>query len=138
MDQRLVTSKTEPVDVDAYIDAAPEAVQPMLRQLRSVIRSAAPNARERISYGMPTYEQDGRLAYFAGYKSHVGLYSVVHADTAIAKEAEGYIENRSTLRFEVGRPLPVALIKKAVRERLKANRFEARRSASRMSAEKED
>ena len=121
---------TTPLDVDAYIEAAPKASQPLLRELRAVIRMAAPQAQERISYGMPTYEQNGRVAYFAGYKNHVGLYAVIHEDGALADEAREYLENRSTLRFAVGKPLPVALIKKAIRERVKANTVGAGRSRS--------
>jgi len=109
-------------DVDAYIASAPEAVQPMLRELRAVIKEAAPEASERISYGMPDYEDHGPLANFAGYKKHVGLYGVIHQDSEIAEEAKEYLESRSTLRFPVGRPLPVALIKKAVAARVAANR----------------
>src|SRR5712692_1953203 len=99
---RAKTSKAAPKDVDAYIAAAPKAVQPMLSQLRQVIRSAAPHAKERISYGMPSYDDHGRLAYFAGYESHVGLYGVAHVaehDVSVAK----YLESQSTLRFPVSK-----------------------------------
>ena len=109
-------------DVDAYIASAPEAVQPMLRELRALIKAAAPEASERISYGMPDYEDHGPVANFAGYKNHVGLYGVIHEDSVIDDEAKQYLENRSTLRFPAGRPLPAALIKKAVAARVAANR----------------
>jgi uncharacterized protein YdhG (YjbR/CyaY superfamily) len=109
-------------DVDAYIASAPEAVQPMLRELRAAINEAAPEASERISYGMPDYEDHGPVANFAGYKNHVGLYGVIHEDREIVAEAKQYLENRSTLRFPVGRPLPVVLIKKVVAARVAANR----------------
>ncbi|HVH62560.1 MAG TPA: DUF1801 domain-containing protein [Candidatus Dormibacteraeota bacterium] len=110
-----------PKDVDAYITAAPAAVQPMLRQLRKAIKEAAPKATEKISYGMPTYEYKGRLTNFAGYEKHVGLYGVVHEDRPVDPEARPYLESRSTLRFEVGKPLPIALIKRVVAARVKAN-----------------
>ena len=122
---------TTPLDVDAYIDAAPKAAQPLLRDLRAVIRMAAPQAEERISYGMPTYEQNGRVAYFAGYKNHVGLYAVVHEGSAMADEASEYLENRSTLRFRIGQALPVRLITKAIRERVKANKERAHQGRQR-------
>ena len=114
--------KKTPLDVDAYIDTAPKASRPLLRELRALIRTAAPHAQERISYGMPTYELNGRLAYFAGYRDHVGLYALVHEDSAMADEARGYLENRSTLRFPVGHALPAGLITRAIRERVKANK----------------
>ena len=65
------TTRAQPLDVAAYIASAPKASQPMLRQLRKTIRAAAPKAEERISYGMPFYEQQGRLVYFGGYEHHM-------------------------------------------------------------------
>ena len=72
-------TKARPRDVDANIAAAPTAAQPMLRQLRGVIKAAAPKAEERINYGMPFYEHHGRLVYFAAYEHHVGFYAAVRA-----------------------------------------------------------
>ena len=119
--------KPQPVDVDAYIAAAPAALQPMLRELRQAIKAAAPKAAEKISYGMPTYEYKGRLANFAGYQKHVGLYGVVHEDRPVDEEARPYLESRSTLRFPVGHPLPVALIRRVVAARVKENEANHRR-----------
>ena len=59
--------------VDSYIAAAPRDAQPLLRQLRKTIKAAAPDAVERISYGMPHYEHKGRLVYFAAFKTHIGV-----------------------------------------------------------------
>lgn len=107
--------------VDAYIAAAPMAAQPILRQLRQVIRAAAPKAEERISYGMPTYEHRGRLVYFAAFKNHVGLYAVGKAQDRYAKELSAYLSGASTARFPIGEPLPVDLISKVVQARVKEN-----------------
>ena len=115
------TSKPGPSDVDAYIAAAPKAVQPLLDQLRQVIKTAAPQAKEKISYGMPSYEHRGRLAYFAGYERHVGLYGVAHVASANDDDVTKYLENRSTLRFPVGQKLPVALVRRLIKARVKEN-----------------
>ena len=114
-------AKPAPKDVEAYIEAAPPSVRSMLYELREAIKEAAPRAVEKIAYGMPTYEYKGKLANFAGYEKHVGLYGVVHEDQPVDEEARPYLENRSTLRFTVGRPLPVALIKRVVAVRVKQN-----------------
>src|SRR5712691_551868 len=108
-------------DVDGYIAVAPEAVQPMLRQLRRLIKAAAPKAEERLSYGMPFYEYHGRLVYFALHKNHVGLYPVGKAKDMYAKELQGYLAEKSTLRFPLGQPLPAALISKVVKARVEEN-----------------
>lgn len=120
------TSKPEPKDVDAYIAAAPKAVQPLLNQLRQVIKTAAPQAKEKISYGMPSYEHHGRLAYFAGYERHVGLYGVAHVASEHDEDVTKYLEHRSTLRFPVGQELPVALIRRLIKARVEQNEAEKR------------
>ena len=63
-----------PKDVDAYISTAPKESQTKLNQLRSIIKKSAPQALEKISYGMPYYTYKGRLAYFSAWKTHIGLY----------------------------------------------------------------
>lgn len=111
--------------VDAYIEAAPNKVQPMLRQLRQLIKAVAPGAEEKISYGMPFYEYHGRLVYFAGYENHVGLYSAVPEKGLYAGELKKYMAAKSTIRFPVGHPLPVALINKVVKARVNENEAKA-------------
>jgi uncharacterized protein YdhG (YjbR/CyaY superfamily) len=110
---------TDSVQVDAYIAAAPVPAQPILRQLRHTIKSAAPKAEERISYGMPSYEYHGRLVYFAAFKNHVGLYAVGKEHDSYAKELSDYLTGKSTARFPIGQPLPVALIRRVVQARVK-------------------
>jgi len=89
--------------VDSYIAAAPRDAQPLLR----------------ISYGMPHYEHKGRLVYFAAFKTHIGLYPAGYADKY--PEMKRYMAGAGTLRFPLGEPLPVALIGKLVKARVKEN-----------------
>ena len=114
------TRKSVP-DVDAYIAAAPAAVQPQLRKLRAMIRAEAPQATEKVSYGIPFYEYgdkpnrfQSRLIYFAAQKNHIAVYP--------AGEAQGleqYLTERSTLRFPMDKPLPMAKIRALVRTRVR-------------------
>ena len=108
--------------VEDYIAAAPPDARRMLRQFRSAIRSAAPKAEEKISYGMPYYAYHGRLIYFAAFKSHVSLYVMGSARKTYAKEMKKYQTSKATLRFPIGTAIPVALVKKLVRARVKENR----------------
>src|SRR5260370_1683775 len=91
------------------------AVEAVVSELRQVIRSAAPNAKERISYGIPSYDYYGRVAHFAGYEGHVGLYGVAHVAHEHGARIAKYLESQSTLRFPVGQKLPVALIRKLIK-----------------------
>ena len=109
------------VDVDAYIEAAPEMVRPQLRGLRALIRAEAPQATEKMSYGIPFYEYGvkpgtfaSRLIYFAAQKRHIALYPA-----GDAKGLEQYLTERSTLRFPLGQPLPMEKIRSLVRARVK-------------------
>lgn len=108
--------------VDAYIAAAPKAMQPTLRQLRRAIKSAAPRAEEKLSYRMPFYAYHGRLIYFAAHKTHIGMYPIIGREKELyAKELKPYLAEKATLQFPVGQPLPIALVKKVVQERARAN-----------------
>jgi uncharacterized protein YdhG (YjbR/CyaY superfamily) len=108
--------------VDAYIKAAPKTVQPMLRDLRQAIKAAAPKAEEKLSYGMPFYEYHGRLIYFAAHRNHVGMYPIIGRETDLyAKELKPYLAAKATLQFPIGKPLPITLVKKVVKQRAREN-----------------
>ncbi len=108
-------------DVDEYIAGAPEELQGKLRELRKVIKSVAPKAEEKISYGMPYYGYLGRLAYFAYFKDHLSFF-VMHGVLAdFEKEVKDYKTGAATLRFSLDQKVPVALIKKLVKATVKKN-----------------
>ena len=115
------TRKSPPADVDAYIAAAPEGVRPQLRELRAMIRAEAPNATEKMSYGIPFYEYGvkpnsfaSRLIYFAAQKNHIAIYPA-----GDAQGLEQYLTERSTLRFPLGKALPMAKLRALLRARVK-------------------
>src|SRR5512143_4301563 len=110
-----------PKSVDAYIAAAPANVRGKLRQLRAVIRRTAPDAEERMSYGMPYYGYKGRLAYFGLSKHHIGLYIPTPVVAEFKSELERYETARATIRFPLDGLLPVGLIKKLIKARMKKN-----------------
>lgn len=107
--------------VDQYIAAFPEEVQQALKQMRATINSAAPNAEEVISYGMPAYKQNGMLVYFAGYKNHIGFYAMPTGHAAFKKELSVYKQGKGSVQFPLDKPLPVSLITKIVTFRVKEN-----------------
>jgi uncharacterized protein YdhG (YjbR/CyaY superfamily) len=105
--------------VDAYIAAAPKAAQPRLRQLRKLIKDAAPEAAERLSYGMPYYDYRGRLIYFSAFKNHIGVYPV--GEAAKHRDLSKYMTGKGTYRFPLDEPMPMELIRKLVEARVKKN-----------------
>ena len=108
-------------DVDAYIAAAPKEARAKLKALRAVIRKTAPDAEERISYGMPYYAHHGRLAYFSLWKTHLGLYLPTPTIAEHQCELAAYETDKATVRFPLDKKLPATLIRKLIKARMKTN-----------------
>ncbi len=111
--------------VDEYISQFPSEVKLLLKQLRKIITTAAPDAEEVLSYQMPAYKYNGMLIYFAAHKNHIGLYPFKTAITAFQKELTKYEGAKGTVRFPFDKPLPGKLITKIVKFRLKENLLKA-------------
>ena len=109
-------------DVDEYIAKAPKEVRGKLKELRAIIKSAAPKAEERISYGMPYYGYKGRLVYFRLSRAHIGLYVPTPVIEEHKSELKDYETAKATVHFPLEAKLPLALIKKLVKARVKKNR----------------
>ena len=61
--------KADCKSVDEYIASQPDAIRPILGQVRDAIRKAVPEADAVISYKIPTYKLQGEpVLYFAGWK----------------------------------------------------------------------
>ena len=108
-------------DVDEYIAKAPRELRGKLQELRAIIQSAAPKAEERISYGMPYYAYQGRLAYFLLAKAHLGLYIPTPVIAEHKRELENYETAKATVRFPLNQKLPVTLIRKLIKARARKN-----------------
>ena len=108
-------------NVDEYIANAPKEMQVKLIELRGLIRKAAPNAEESISYRMPCYGYKGRVVYFAYTKKHIGLYVPTPVVEEHKNELKGYETAMATVRFPLDKKLPISLIKKLVKARMRKN-----------------
>ena len=110
-------AKTDFKSVDEYIAARPEAVRPVLRRVRAIIRKALPGAQEVISYQIPAYRKHGgTVVYFAGWKEHYSLYPVGEKVVAALGDALApYEKSKGTIRFPLAKPIPAALIARIVK-----------------------
>lgn len=111
----------KPQTVDQYIAVAVPDVKEHLERLRTAIRQVAPQAQESISYEMPVYKLDGVLVYFGGFTKHVSLFPGPEAIAAFKEELTGYKTSAGTIQFPINKPVPVMLVKKIVKFRLKQN-----------------
>ena len=102
--------------VDDYIATFPKESQEILTSVRQAIRETAPEADEKISYGMATFMLDGRpLIYFAGWKNHVGIYPVPTGDATFERAIAPFRRAKDTVRFPFGRPVPLDLVTQITR-----------------------
>jgi uncharacterized protein YdhG (YjbR/CyaY superfamily) len=106
--------------VDEYIARAPKAMQRQLRELRALIKEVAPEASERISYGMPFYEYKGRLVYFASMTGYIGLYIPPPIIANHAEELKAYKTTKSAIHLPAD-TIPATLVRKLIRARMKHN-----------------
>ncbi|MBW7453464.1 iron chaperone [Paenibacillus sepulcri] len=107
--------------VDEYISTFPSEIQALLEALRKVIQEAAPDAKEKISYQMPTYAQHGNLVHFAAYKNHIGFYPAPSGIVAFKQELSKYKGAKGSIQFPLDEPLPYELISRIVQFRVAEN-----------------
>lgn len=123
--------KIEFKDIDSYIATFPEDVQALLEQVRTAIKTSAPKAEEVISYNMPAFKLHGMLVYFAGYKQHIGFYPTASGIAAFKDELSKYKNAKGSVQFPLDKPMPITLIKKMVKFRVKENTEKAALKKSR-------
>lgn len=100
--------------IDEYIAQFPADVQVKLQELRSVIKAAAPQAGEKISYRMPTFTLQGNLVHFAAYQNHIGFYPSPSGIEAFKDELSSYEWSKGAVRFPLDKPLPFDLVRRIV------------------------
>jgi uncharacterized protein YdhG (YjbR/CyaY superfamily) len=104
--------------IDQYIGEQVEEVQPILNKIREVIRSAAPNAKEKMSWRMPTFWQGENLIHFAAFKKHVSIFPGGEASAVFADKLTGYKTAKGTIQFQLNKPIPYDLISEITRWRV--------------------
>jgi uncharacterized protein YdhG (YjbR/CyaY superfamily) len=100
--------------VDQYLRTLPREAQDRIESVRQTVRKAAPKAVETISYQIPAFKLNGGyLVYFAAWKHHIGMYPV---PAAMRDELERYRGGKGTIQFSFAEPLPLALIRRIVKQ----------------------
>jgi len=125
--------------VNEYLASQPKSARAALKHVRSIIRKAIPNAEEAIAYGIPAFKLNGRVVlYLAAWKAHYSLYPSSRAlEQAFRDELASYeLSNKGTIRFPLSEPVPVKLIERIARFRVKESveRAKATRTATSRSA----
>ena len=112
-------------NTEAYIAAQTEPLRERLTLIRRVIREAAPDAEECISYGMPAFKYHGPLLYFAAFKNHIGFFPTASGISQFASELNDFKYSKGAIQFPHKQAIPVALIQKITRFRVTENAAKA-------------
>ena len=116
-----MNTKPDTASIDDYINRFPKPTADLLSQIRSTVRKAAPKATEKISYGIPTFDYNGNLVHFAAFKNHIGFFPAPSAIQTFATELKSYKTSKGTVQFPLTDTLPLKLIQRIVKFRLKEN-----------------
>ena len=117
----MSTKRTAARNIDEYIAGFPDEVQEILEKIRMTIRKAAPEAAETINYGIPTFTLNGNLVHFAAFKNHIGFYPTPSGIEKFQKELSVYAGAKGSVQFPMDKPMPLSLISKIVKFRVKEN-----------------
>lgn len=117
-----MANRSAAASIDQYIAEFPLQTQQVLQEMRAIIKASAAGATETMSYAIPTFDLNGHLVHFAGYKSHIGFYPTPSGIEAFKKELAAYKTAKGSVQFPLGRPLPVDLIRRIVEYRVEQNK----------------
>ena len=115
-DQTHYCAKVE--TIDQYISGQADEIQPILLKIREVIRNAAPDAAEKMSWQMPTFWQKENLIHFAAFKKHISIFPGGEATSVFAEKLTDYKVAKGTIQFQIGQPVPYDLIAEITRWRV--------------------
>jgi uncharacterized protein YdhG (YjbR/CyaY superfamily) len=117
----MEAAKTKFKTVDEYFSTLPAQTKALLQEVRKVINKSAPGAEDVISYNMPAFKLNGMLVWYAAHKEHIGFYPKPSGLQAFKKELSGYKSSKGAVQFPLDKPLPLHLISKMVKFRVKEN-----------------
>jgi uncharacterized protein YdhG (YjbR/CyaY superfamily) len=105
--------------VSEYIARQPAARQKKLREMRALLKKAAPGATEEVKWGAPTFAYKRILFAYPAYKHHISFAPTPAVIAALKKELKGYKTGKGSVQFPLEKPLPKALITKLAKRRVK-------------------
>ena len=112
----------KPENIDKYIAGFSKETQQILEEIRTTIKKAAPAAAEKISYGMPTFTLGGKnIVHFAAFKNHLGFYATPTGHETFKEELSSYKQGKGSVQFPLNEPMPLDLIGRIVKYRVKQN-----------------
>lgn len=113
---------TKPKTVTEYIAAAPKPAQKKLKEMRGILKKAAPGATEAIKWGAPTLAYKRILFAYNAIKGNISFMPTPPVVKMFAKELKKYPTSKATIKFPLEKPLPKSLITKMAKYRVKESK----------------
>ncbi len=108
--------------IDAYIAGLEPPFGAAISHIREVVRAAAPQAEEVITYAMPGIAFEGALVSYFAFKKHCSFFPMGNAVfEGMADEIAPWRTSTGTLQFPPDALPPDALITRMVQARLEEN-----------------
>lgn len=118
----MPTSKLKPTTIEDYIATTAPDLQERLYELHACIVKAAPKAVEGLKWSMPAYSMSKILVTFKAFKNHTGFFPMATTLAAFKKELAAYKTGEGSVQFPHSEPLPLPLITKMVKHRVKEDK----------------
>ena len=119
----MTSSKSNIKTIDEYISQFPEDIRNILNKIRMTIKESAPDLKETINYGIPTFKLKGNLVHFAAFKEHIGFYPTPSGINAFKNELSSYDTSKGSIKFPLEKPIPFDLIQKIVKYRVNEDKL---------------
>ena len=119
--------KKAPESIDEYIGTFPKDIRSKLESIRKAVKEEAPDAKEVISYGMPAFKLNRVLVYFAAQRKHIGFYPTASGISAFEEELSQFKHSKGAVQFPIDEPVPLELVRKMVRFRVKEDMAKAKK-----------
>lgn len=100
--------------VKKYFDAQPTLQREILEQIRLLIIENAPQAKEGMNYGVPSFKLVKNVLMYAAFKAHIGIYPEPQTIEFFKKDLVGYETSKGAIKFPLNKPIPYGLIKKII------------------------
>ena len=111
--------KKKPINVEEYIKGLPEIAQSKIKELRLILKSVAPEAKEGLKWGKPVFESETILFAYSAHKSHLSFIPTGPALKPFEKELSELITKKDSVQFLYENPIPENLIRKIAEQRKK-------------------
>ena len=110
----------EIASIDDYLTNLPAGLKSIMQKIRETIHEAAPDATETVSYGMPTFNMNGKhFIYFAAWKQHISIYPLYNKGGEMHEELAPYLKEKDSLHLPMEEPFPYDLVTRIVHMKLK-------------------